>query len=705
MYPYMNVGIATGEESGLVVIDLDAGGFENFERHRVSVGGDYPVTVTSQTGSGGFHLYFAYPPNGSVSSDVRILPGVDVRANGGLVVAPPSVSGIGPYRWCEGRSPFDIPVLQLPKWVMDLLSATSINKKSTKIDFEKALGGFPEGSRNQSLHALASSMRGKDIPYDEALDYILTAAENCLPPFDAREAESILTRVYKKYVPNNLQYYEKTPRSMVYDHSKAEWQNPVPLEIGNLPVFPIEVFPGWIKNFVSELAEDTQTPVDMASLIVLTALAAAAAKRLRIASHKPTWTQPLNMFGVVAIESGTKKSAVFDAVTKPIEEYEKYLKELVHNDVIDAMNQIEILKRKKKEMMAEMHRVPKDSHAHRWQLEQVRQVDRDIEAYEKIKDPKLIIDDITQEAIAAVMQTNESRIAMLSAEADVLGMIGGRYSPGGDLKLNNYIKSHDGDTIRVDRMKREEVIYEPALTIGVTTQPETLQKLGAKSEFRGSGFVGRWLFSLPNHQPGSANANSKPMSLNTIRRYSENMRKLLEIPYKDPETKTPHMLVLAENVHRYYVEMCDYIEKQRGEGGALEDLREWGSKLGGRMLRVLGLLHLAYNIQENDPWRIPVSLETFDKVSLLVPYFIAHAQAAYELLKFKSERPAAILAINKIRKNQLKTIDRQSLARITRQSGRILNDIITLLIDYGYIRIGENGKIYDINPFVHNPAN
>src|SRR5690349_20015718 len=95
--PNANVGIVTGAQSGLVVLDIDPrnGGEESLadlERQH----GVLPQTIESLTGGGGQHFFFQHP-GGSIKSK-PIAEGVDVKADGGYVVAPPSSHRSGePY--------------------------------------------------------------------------------------------------------------------------------------------------------------------------------------------------------------------------------------------------------------------------------------------------------------------------------------------------------------------------------------------------------------------------------------------------------------------------------------------------------------------------------------------------------------------------------------------------------------------------------
>ncbi len=105
-WPDAGIGVVTGAISGLVVIDVDLrhGGdasLGSLEREH----GPVPMTVECRTGGGGRHLYFAHP-GGVVCNKVGVAAGIDLRGDGGYVVAPPSVHSSGVrYEWVEGRSP------------------------------------------------------------------------------------------------------------------------------------------------------------------------------------------------------------------------------------------------------------------------------------------------------------------------------------------------------------------------------------------------------------------------------------------------------------------------------------------------------------------------------------------------------------------------------------------------------------------------
>ncbi len=103
-WPDANIAISTGAVGGMIVLDIDPahGGDRSLEELEIKHG-KIPLTLECLTGGGGRHFYFIHPGT-IVKNKIGIAPGIDVRGDGGYVVAPPSVhiSG-GVYRWKPAR--------------------------------------------------------------------------------------------------------------------------------------------------------------------------------------------------------------------------------------------------------------------------------------------------------------------------------------------------------------------------------------------------------------------------------------------------------------------------------------------------------------------------------------------------------------------------------------------------------------------------
>lgn len=129
-WPKANVGIATGLISGLVVLDVDPrhGGIESLEKLIADLGLVIEApTVWTGRDDGGRHLYFAHPGGQAIRcrSNLRGYPGLDVRADGGYVVAPPSIhpeTGKR-YRWADAPTLASTEMLLLPAELLAVIQA------------------------------------------------------------------------------------------------------------------------------------------------------------------------------------------------------------------------------------------------------------------------------------------------------------------------------------------------------------------------------------------------------------------------------------------------------------------------------------------------------------------------------------------------------------------------------------------------------
>ncbi len=112
-----NIGIITGVASGLIVLDLDTRneGSTSLDVLQQTYG-PLPETLIVHTPSGGRHFYFIYPKGVQVGSKIGFRKGLDIRANGGFVVAPPSRGANGKqYAWGNiGVVPAPFPTWLIP---------------------------------------------------------------------------------------------------------------------------------------------------------------------------------------------------------------------------------------------------------------------------------------------------------------------------------------------------------------------------------------------------------------------------------------------------------------------------------------------------------------------------------------------------------------------------------------------------------------
>jgi uncharacterized protein YdaU (DUF1376 family) len=185
--PDANIGVATGQESGVVVLDIDGQEGEATLKRLIETHGELPGTLTATTGRGR-HLYFQAPDIPIRNGVGKLGPGLDIRGEGGYVVAPPSQHHSGAtYEWVDSTA----EVAEMPEWIIQLLSETK--QKDKKVNVEDR---FSEGSRNDTLFKIGASMRG--IGHSEAeiaTALSLVNEDQCDPPLSADEVRDIAKSV------------------------------------------------------------------------------------------------------------------------------------------------------------------------------------------------------------------------------------------------------------------------------------------------------------------------------------------------------------------------------------------------------------------------------------------------------------------------------------------------------------------------------
>lgn len=186
-WPDANVGIITGEISGITVIDVDA----------YKAGGTkldaFPETFTVKTGNGGYHLYYKYQKGLTISANkYPQFPGVDIRSDGGYIVAPPSVTEYlgkgGPYEVFKA-----VPLAAFPAKLFDAKKA----KRSVS-----SLIGISTGGRNDSITSfIGQLLRAEDNEKkwgSEVWPAVQRANKTYSPPLGERELKTTFDSIVKK---------------------------------------------------------------------------------------------------------------------------------------------------------------------------------------------------------------------------------------------------------------------------------------------------------------------------------------------------------------------------------------------------------------------------------------------------------------------------------------------------------------------------
>ncbi|MGI6417834.1 MAG: DUF3987 domain-containing protein [Thermoguttaceae bacterium] len=390
----------------------------------------------------------------------------------------------------------------------------------------------------------------------------------------------------------------------------------------SLPEFPAHVLPAMLREWVEAESHATQTPPALGGLLVLAVCSSVIARRV-VVEPRPGWREPTNLFVAVLLEPGNRKSAVFADALKPLREIEAELIERDRGEVTRALcerRQAEARLRRLEKLAAEKG----DAEARREAGDLAVELDSMTEPVL----PRLLVDDATSEKLAMMLADQGGRIASMSPEGGVFDLMAGLYSKNGIPQFGVYLMGHSGDDLITDRVSRKSVRVErPALTCAYTIQPAVIRGLTEHAAFRGRGLLARFLYSFPSSPIGRRQVAAAPVPENTTEAYRQAVRLLAvdceNIEYA-PEPFALRLTTEAETALRGWEQE---IEDELADGGKLEAMRDWGSKLAGATLRLAAVLHCVEHGLTGE-----VATETLLAAVEIARSLIPHAEAALSLM-------------------------------------------------------------------------
>ncbi|GIV04145.1 MAG: hypothetical protein KatS3mg082_2757 [Nitrospiraceae bacterium] len=248
-HPSANIGIPT---AGLVVIDIDgeANPWLADDQERMLDLARGPMAMTPR---GGSHRLFRQPAGKNWRcTEGRLAPKVDTRADGGYIVAPPSVvEGGKAYRWAPGLELDDPPdrLPEPPAWLVEELDRLSASPELSRNGTLPSDGNpIPQGQRNATLARLAGTMRRVGMSQSEiAAALSRVNQDRCVPPLSSREVERIAASI-ARYEPDAVSV------ALIENHWKqtlaAPSPNPGPADPGPFPEHLLAV-PGFIGEVMA----------------------------------------------------------------------------------------------------------------------------------------------------------------------------------------------------------------------------------------------------------------------------------------------------------------------------------------------------------------------------------------------------------------------------------------------------------------------
>lgn len=334
-HPKANIGILTGKESGIVVLDVDPrhGGSDSLTQLEKKFG-PLPQTLAVKTGGDGAHYYFRCP-DVSIRNQVNIRNGLDFRGDGGYIIGPTSIhASKKPYMWADETA----PILDIPEWLLSLLINPKQQPKATQVNIsnkkDEKKNSIEEGGRRCSLLSFGGFLQSKGLEgnlLSKALFALNT--EICSPRLDDSEVKEIIASLNKYKEPEwpELQEFSE--------------------QIKTIPMTG-DFLPQSLQSWCLDISERMQVPLEYVAGSAITVFGSVIGRRtVALPKKEDDWQIVPNLWMCVIAPPSSLKTPAMSAVLKIIHQLAqkartRYLEEKQRKDqeATIATTEIEALK-------------------------------------------------------------------------------------------------------------------------------------------------------------------------------------------------------------------------------------------------------------------------------------------------------------------------------------------------------------------------
>jgi hypothetical protein len=461
---------------------------------------------------------------------------------------------------------------------------------------------------------------------------------------------------------------------------------------------PVDALGSILGPMVSALAESLQVPGDMVANLGLPVITTAARGEWTV-RLSPDWSEPLILATVSAAESGERKSATIKAMTAPLEDFENDARNQLAPEIQLAQAEFELKAGRVKRTRQSANAATADKRA-ALEAEYFEAV-AEANAVHVPVEPRWLADDATPERLVSLLAEQDGALGVFSAEGGFFASLG-RYTD--SPQLDGVLKATAGDAIRVDRQGRPSLqIRDPALSVGLCTQPGRLAELGRDEQFRASGLLARFAFVLPEPRVGFREVDTVPVPQAVAQRWREAVIQLAQVAFAlrlerqeavRANQPAPPRLEITLNA-----DAAAELRTFRIEGecelratGTLATARDWGSKSFGFAARIAAALTLL-----SDPTANSITGAVMADAIRLTKAYAEHVVAAFGAIAGRDDALAQAQEVADwlkahgqpvVKLTELRT----SLKNRTWAKGNAAQTIggaLVVLAEHGYVRMSE----------------
>ena len=499
-WPDANLAIPTGERNGLLVldIDMDLAKGKNGEASLSNLTAKYgplPNTTEVRTPRGGRHIYFKHP--GGKKFPTRSnhpATGLDVRADGGYILIPPSRTSHGEYSYLNHLAPADCPEWLLELLVDDTVDTPTIpNTMPTSAEVIRDALRFISAEDYDTWTRIGMAIHSQ-LPNEDGLGLWDEWSKTCPEKYDQRQLP-------KKWASFSDRSGGVTLGTLFDLAKKSGWGRSIDSETPlAFEPFPVDALPEPYRSLVVQGAESIGCDPSLIALPLLATTAGAIGNARRI-KLKGGWTEPAILWAVTVAASGDRKSPAFDLGN-------------------DGLSQIE--DRAWAEYVAAKEEYKRD-------LQQWKDAGKEGQKPEPPTPSRTIVREISIEQLAPILSENPKGLVL--ARDELAAWAGGfdKYRGGKGEESAHWLEMHRAGKVTVDRKtgdRKKVHVPRAAVSITGTIQPGTLGRVLGQQHFE-NGLAARLLLAWPPRQLRQWNeAEVDEEQLKPVRRVFERLTTL-----------------------------------------------------------------------------------------------------------------------------------------------------------------------------------
>ena len=632
---FANVGIATGATSGVFVVDLDGTeGIAAFKALAEKYGG-MPSTYTVITGSGGRHHYFRYPTDRIIRNRTKINgQPIDVRGDGGQVLAPPSLHWSGETYTVDN----DIEPVEAPTWLLDLVAPPSadgvvVENSTPPSPFDlmnrrisgagadlpsriraylakcpPAISG--QGGHNRTFSVTNALIHGFGLTADEAIPYLREWNETCQPPWNAKDLAHKLNEAVSKGGPPRGQargYLLRDEATIPISTTKALRILPIEPWVP----FPVEALPEPLRSFVVEGAG--ALGCDPAFLAVPgLAVVGGTIGNTRHIALKRNWSEPPIIWSVIVGDSGSMKTPALKLVSKHVQDQQSRMFDQYESDKADF-----------KAAFASYER----------EFEQWKKSKQERQAPEEPVSPvcrRILVSDTTVEKLASILGDNPRGVLAIRDELAGWFSSFNQYKGKSGSDVASWLELQTGGGLTVDR-KGGETIHVPQATVSLTggIQPAILAR-SLSREHRESGLAARLLFAKPPKRAKEWTEAELPEHVDKSFRLL--IERLIALEGKIDSDKRPSPLTLNLTPEARDIWKTFYDRLAKRQEVADGDLAAVYAKIEAYAARLALIHHIVCQVHEGLDGITSIGPESMRAGIALADWFARETERVYDIL-------------------------------------------------------------------------